>query len=125
MRMRISWHFPILCAVLLSAAAASAAEQPRSARAVTSSDDLQLSKLDHSICLDRRKNPHATTVRLPADAEPDQEFIIDDCSENSRSFAVTAAPPEGHVMSGPRILSIDGDSLRLRYFGNRVWRVEQ
>jgi len=36
--MRISWQFPILCAVLLSAAAA--AEPPRSARIVTSSDEL-------------------------------------------------------------------------------------
>jgi hypothetical protein len=120
--MRISWQFPILCAVLLSAAAA--AEQPRSARIVTSSD-LQLSKSDHAVCLDRQIDPRATTVLLPADADPDQEFIVDDCSENSHSFFVTAVPPKGHIISGSRILANDGASLRIRYFGNRVWRVEQ
>jgi hypothetical protein len=111
-------------AALLSIATGAAAEQVRSARVVTSSEDLQLLKTDHSICLKREINPHATTVKLPADAEPDQEFVIDDCGENSRSFWVTALQPEGHTITGSRILALDGSSLRVRYFGNRIWRVE-
>jgi hypothetical protein len=121
MYLRIS-HLSILFGVLLSAAAA--AEPPRSARVVTSSEDLQLSKADHAVCLNRALDPHATIVLLPADAEPDQEFVIDDCSENSWSFPVTAIAPAGHAMAGPRILAADGTSLRVRYFGDKTWRVE-
>jgi hypothetical protein len=124
MSMRISWYLSILCGALLHAAVASAGEPPRSARIVTSSDDLQLSKADHAVCLDRRRNPHATMVRLPADAEPDQVFVVDDCSENARTFPVTIVPPEGHTISGWRILAGDGGSFRVRYFGDKTWRTE-
>jgi hypothetical protein len=119
---RIS-YLSILLAVFAIADAA-AAELPRSARTVTSSEDLQLSATDHAICLNRALDPHATTVLLPPDAEVDQEFVIDDCSENSRNFQVKTVQPAGHTMTGPRILAADGASLRVRYFGDKTWRIE-
>jgi hypothetical protein len=117
-------YLSILCGVLLSAAVASAAEPPRSARVVTSSEDLYLTKEDHAVCLDRRQDPHAMIVLLPTDAELDQEFVIDDCSENSASFHITALQPEGHTMTGPRIMAANGETLRVRYFGKGIWRAE-
>jgi hypothetical protein len=108
----------ILCAVMLHATVASAAEPPRSAHIVTSSD-LQLTKADHAVCLDQQ-----TWVRLPADAQPDQVFVVEPCSE-IRSFFVFALAPEGHEISGSQIFTLDGGALRIQYLGSKLWRVQQ
>ena len=120
--------FSILCGVLLHAAAASAGEPPRSARIVTSSDDLQLSKSDHTIGLKRTTKPQRRTiVILPPDAEPDQEFVVDDLACNFNRMPVTVTAPDHQAIFEKRTFVLNGDcgSVAFRYFGNGTWGAEQ
>jgi hypothetical protein len=123
--MRALLAVPIFCAVLLSAAAA--AEPPHSARIVTSSEDMQIAKTDHTIGLKRTVSPHKTVLTLPPDAEPDQEFVIDDLEENFSSAPVTVRAPAGHMILKMRpawVLAGDGSHTAFRYLGEKLWSVE-
>ncbi|WP_072824772.1 hypothetical protein [Bradyrhizobium erythrophlei] len=112
-------------ATIVSSAIGASAEQPRSARIVTSSEDLQITKADHTIGLKREVNPHKTVLTLPPDAEPDQEFIIDDLVGNFRTISVTVRAPGGHMILNRRTLWVlDSNHVAFRYFGEKLWSVE-
>jgi hypothetical protein len=117
-----------IAALVVGATVPAAAEQVRSARVVTSSDDLQLTKSDHTIGLKRTVKPHKTVVMLPSDAEPDQEFVIDDLAGNFYRVPVTVLAPDGHTfLNNKRAfgLVIDWGHTAFRYFGDKTWGAEQ
>jgi hypothetical protein len=112
-------------ALIAGTAIGYAAEQVRSARIVTSSEDLQIMKSDHTIGLKRTVNPHKTVLTLPLDADPDQEFIIDDLAENFSRIPVAVRAPEGHTILQKRPLWVlSGGHTTFRYFGEKTWSVE-
>jgi hypothetical protein len=116
-----------VAAMIVSATVSATAGQVRSARIVTSSEDLQLTKSDHAIGLKRTVKPHKTIVKLPADVEPDQEFVIDDLADNFHIFPVTVLAPVGNTLFNNKrafVLVIDGGHTAFRYFGDKAWGVE-
>jgi len=125
MKFRLSAYVAVM---ILSATVAAAADQVRSARIVTSSEDLQLKKSDHTIGLKRTVNPHKTIVLLPADADIDQEFVVDDLAGNFNGARVTVLAPDGHNLFANNRkfeLPIDWGHYVFRYFGDKTWSVEQ
>lgn len=112
-------------AIVVSSSVAASAEQLRSARIVTSSEDHQITKADHTIGLQRTVNPHKMVVLLPPDAEPDQEFVVDDLAENFSQAQVTVRVPAGHTILKKRMLWVLSSShTTFRYFGEKIWSVE-
>jgi hypothetical protein len=114
-------------ATIASATFGASAEQVRSVRIVTSSENMQITKADHTIGFRRLINPHKTVANLPPDAEPDQEFIVDDLAENFREIPVTVLPPDGHLIARHRPqydLIVNGGHFTFRYLGEKLWSVE-
>ena len=114
-------------AAMIVSVTAAAADPVKSARIVTSSEDLQITKSDHAIGLKRTIKPHKTIVMLPADADPDQEFVIDDLEGNFNHVPVTVLTPDGHTFLKNKReygLPIDWGHFAFRYFGDKTWSAE-
>ena len=125
--MNLKWLAACVVAMIVSSAIGASAEQLRSARIVTSSEDLQIRKTDHTVGLKRTVNPHKTVLTLPPDAEPDQEFVVDDLAQNFSSVPVTVRPPDGHMIAHKRPrydLTVNGGHTAFRYLGEKLWSVE-
>lgn len=111
----------LTAAFLAMPAVAARADQKTSIRIVTSSDVLKLTKGDHTLGL-RRIEPRAGIAVLPVDADPDQEFVIDDLAGNLSQFPVTVLTSDGRKVF---VLSVDWGHAAFRYFGDDEWGVEQ
>lgn len=116
-------YLAVVLSGLLLMAPVAAIAQVKQTRVRSSSSNFAISSSDFAIGLRRTVKPHATVVRLPADAKPGQEFAIDDLAGNFNKFPVTIVAPAGHSFrdSHEFVLNEDGQSATVRYYGAKRW----